>query len=99
MNAPHHPNVEKLLDGTDWRLIREEEAQHVNAAYERAHRAWVARNEGEANSQMQRFTPPFVRHEEVQAKPDRTTARVLIGYLLITAVCVAMAVAALNYFR
>jgi len=97
MNAPHHSNVEKLLAGTDWRLIREEEEQHVNAAYERAHRAWVARNEGEANMQLQSFEPPFVKHEEVEEV--LTPARVLIGCGAFLAVCVDIAVAALNYWR
>jgi len=97
----HHPNVERLLgDAADWRLIREEEAQHVNAAYERTHRAWVARNEGEANGKMQSFKPPFVKHEEVEQEvltPGHR--RVLFGMCAALAVCVAVAVAALNYWR
>lgn len=97
MNAPHHPNVERVLEGTDWRLLRQEEAQSFNAAYERAHRQWLARNVGDANTQARGFEPLY---NEPQLEPELLTpARVLIGCGVFLAVCVAVAVAALQFWR
>lgn len=102
MNAPHHPNVEKLPDGADWRLVREEEARRFNEVYERTQAQWhkLARNEREANQQMaDRFASAGNVLPTEVTKPDRTTAYVLLGCALALAACVCIAVSVLYFWR
>lgn len=96
MNAPQ---AERLVGDCNWGLVLDEERAYedFHDGYVRTQNACEARNEREANAQMQGFKPPFTRHENVE--PDRTTARVVIGYLIFAALCTVAVVAALHYFR
>ena len=107
MNAPHHPNVEKILAATDWDLeplywqeYRNVEHKRVQDAYERTQAAWnkQARNEVEANMQMQAFKPPYQRYDDI--KPAGLSVRqVLIGCGVSLAVITGIAMAVLNFYR
>lgn len=110
MNAPHHPNVERVLgkeklpelmsyDDHDWKTARDAMAQRQNEAYERMKRQWwQPRNEGEANIQLDNGFRPIYNHP-VPEPELLTPGRVLIGCGVFLAVCVAIAVAVLNFYR
>lgn len=92
----HHPNVERLLAGEKlpelvpldehWKLAREAQAKRQQDAWERSQAQWF------------KSVPPLFN--EPEPEPEiLTPGRVLVGCGVFLAVCVAVAMAALNYWR